>query len=77
TAISDYKGIVFTFAGCLLALAAFMQWRARNAPCPADPLKAKACTRLRKFSWGILGFSVLIYSTGFFFAFLAADLFYG
>ena len=77
TAISDYKGIVFTFAGCLLSLAAFMQWRARNAPCPADPLKAKACTRLRKFSWGILGFSVLIYSTGFFFAFLAADLFYG
>ena len=77
TAVSDYKGIVFAVAGELLALAAFMQWRARNAPCPADPLRAKACARLRMVSWGILGFSILIYVIGFFFAFLAADIFYG
>ena len=77
TAISDYKGIIFTVAGALLALAAFMQWRARNAPCPADPDKARACGRLRKVSWGILIFSIIIYLIGFFFAFLAADIFYG
>ena len=77
TAVSDYKGIVFAVAGVLLVLAAFMQWRARNAPCPANPLKAKACARLRMLSWGSLGFSILIYVIGFFFAFLAADLFYG
>ncbi len=77
TAISDYKAYVFAAAGIMLTLAAIMQWRARFAPCPADPAKAKACMRLRKISWGILGFSILIYLIGFFFAFLAADIFYG
>ncbi|HAQ50226.1 MAG TPA: hypothetical protein DCR13_01615 [Gammaproteobacteria bacterium] len=76
TAVSDYKSIVFTMAGVLLALAAFMQWRARNAPCPADPAKAKACGRLRKISWFILGFSILIYVIGFFFAYIAVHIFY-
>lgn len=77
TVISDYKGIVFAGAGILLALAAMMQWHARHAPCPADPAKAKACLRLRRVSWGILAVSVVIYLIGFFFAFLAADIFYG
>ena len=77
TAISDYKEYVFAGAGIMLALASFLQWRGRNAPCPADPAKAKACSRLRKVSWFILGFSILIYAIGFFFAFLAADIFYG
>lgn len=77
TAISDYKKWVFAGAGIMLALSAIMQWRARYAPCPADPKKARACSRLRKISWGILIFSILIYLVGFFFAFLAADIFYG
>ncbi len=71
TALSDYKPIVFAVSGVMLALAAFMQWRARNAPCPIDPAKARACNRLRKFSWGVIIFSVIIYVIGFFFAFLA------
>lgn len=77
TAVSDYKEMVFAVAGVLLALALFMQWRVRNASCPADPLKAKACARLRTISRGMLIFSIIIYLTGFFFAFLAADIFYG
>ncbi|MBI1302042.1 MAG: hypothetical protein GC137_10395 [Alphaproteobacteria bacterium] len=77
TGISEYKEWVFAGAGIMLALSAFMQWRARYAPCPADPAKARACARLRKISVGILIISILIYLIGFFFAFLAADLFYG
>lgn len=77
TMLSDYKSFIFTVAGVLLTLAALMQWRARNAPCPADPAKARACKQLRLISWGILAFSALIYVTGFFFAFLAADIFFG
>ena len=76
-AVSDYKEIVFLVAGLLLAMATTLQWRARNAPCPADPVKARACSRLRKFSWMILVFSIIIYLVGFFFAFIAAKLFYG
>ncbi len=75
--ISDYKPYIFAGAGIMILLAGVMQWQARNAPCPADPLKARACARLRKASWIILGFSAVIYAIGFFFAFIAADLFYG
>lgn len=77
TSLSEYKEWVFAGAGIMLALSALMQWRGRYAPCPADPAKAKACMRLRKFSWGILIFSIIVYLVGFFFAFLAADIFYG
>lgn len=74
TAISEYKASVFTIAGILLVFSGMMQWRARKAPCPAEPLKAKACARLRVFSWVILFASIAIYLIGFFFAFLAADI---
>lgn len=77
TAISQYKVAVFIIAGVMLSLSAIMQWRARYAPCPADARKAKACMSLRKISWGILMFSIVIYLVGVFFAFFAADIFYG
>jgi hypothetical protein len=76
TVISDYKAYVFVGAGLMLFLSIVLQWRGRHAPCPADPAKAKSCVRLRKISWFILGFSILIYVIGFFFAFLAGDIFY-
>ncbi len=76
-AISEYKIIVFTIAGIMLVLATLFQWRARNAPCPIDAKQAAACMRLRKFSWGLLAASILVYLIGFFFAFAAAELFYG
>lgn len=75
TVISDYKNVVFIVAGIFLIVAAWMQWRGRHAPCPADPLQAKACTRLRMISWIILAFSILIYIVGFFFAFVAIHIF--
>lgn len=76
TAISEYKIAVFIMAGIMLSLSAWMQWRARHAPCPADARKAKACMRLRQFSWGILIFSIAIYLVGVFFAFFAVEIFY-
>lgn len=77
TAVSDYKEYLFAGSGIMLVLATALQWRARNAPCPPDPDKARACARLRMISWGILGSSIVIYIVGFFFAFLAADIFFG
>ena len=75
-ALSEYKVFVFIFAGILLAAAAIFQYRARNAPCPADPASAAACMRLRKFSVVVLVVSILIYTIGFFFAFIASKIFY-
>lgn len=76
TVVSEYKVTVFTISGVLIALAALMTWRARYAPCPADPVKAKACGRLRKISWGILGIAGITYLVGFFFAFVAVHIFF-
>lgn len=75
--LSDHKKGVFAAAGFMLMLSAYMQWKARFAPCPVDPAQAKACKNLRIFSISVLVFSFVVYGIGFFFAFLAADLFYG
>ncbi len=74
--LSKYKLWTFGIAGFLLLVAGYMQWRARNAPCPADPLQAKACSGMRRLSLFIYGASVLVYATGFFFAFVAVHIFY-
>ncbi|MEM9157498.1 MAG: hypothetical protein AAGB46_00510 [Verrucomicrobiota bacterium] len=76
TALSEYKEWVFGGAALMLISSGFLQWRARYAPCPADVRKAKACSRLRKLSWWIFGVSVFVYLVGFFFAFLAVEIFY-
>jgi len=73
--VSQYKGVVFAVAGVLIIVSGWLQWRGRNAPCPADPDKARACLRLRKVSVWIYIASVLIYLIGFFFAFVAIYVF--
>ena len=75
--LSEHKVIVFGIAGGTLAVATVLQWRGRRAACPADPQKAMVCAKLRKVSWNILGVAIAVYVVGFFFAFLAADIFYG
>jgi uncharacterized protein involved in exopolysaccharide biosynthesis len=55
-------------------LSTWLQWQARKLPCPIQPNKAKACQRMRRISWWILGSAWLLYGVGFFFAFLAVYL---
>lgn len=69
--LSKHKIEVFGLAAVLLLVAGVMLWRARYLPCPTDPVQAKACTRLRTISWIIYWFSILIFLTGVFFAFVA------
>ena len=73
--LSKYKVLFFFISGILMTVSGFLIWRSRNAPCPADPLKAKACKRFRIASLVIFFFSVIIYFTGFFFAFIIAKIF--
>ena len=73
--LSKYKDILFLIAGILIALSGFVIWKSRNAPCPADPIKAKTCNQLRKISIFIYFFSLLIYLIGFFFAYLISYFF--
>lgn len=76
TILAEHKVLLFSIAGGLILLSGWLQWQGRNAPCPADPVKANACTKLRKISTAIWGLSAILYIIGFFFAFLAANIFY-
>ena len=68
--LSKYKVTLFIFSGLLLLVAGYLVWYSRNAPCPADPEKARACKRLRTISLIIFYFSISIYLLGLFFAFI-------
>lgn len=72
--LSKYKILLFLISGSLMTLSGYLIWRGRNAPCPADPLKARACKRLRIASLVIYFFSVTIYAIGFFFAFIITKI---
>ncbi len=72
------KTLVFGVTGLVLIASGAWQWHARNLPCPIDPVKARACTRLRRISWTLWGISVAAFLVGGFFAFFpdaAAALF--
>jgi len=53
-----------------------MRWFTRNAPCPADPKQAAACTRMRRWGGITLAVAAIVWLVGFFFAFFAAALFF-
>lgn len=75
-ALSKYKLYMFGGAGLLLVIAGLLWWHSRNLPCPADKALAATCARLRRWHTWIYWISVVIYLIGFFFAFVAAELFY-
>lgn len=69
--LSEHKVGLFIFAGVTLMASGVMRHLNRNAPCPVDPAKAQACERLRRFNAIIFYFSLTLYVTGFYFAFIA------
>lgn len=75
--VSKHKIEFFMFATFMLSTAGYLQWRARNAPCPIDKDLAQACTRQRRLSKRIYFFSLSMYAIGGFFAFIAPKVFYG
>lgn len=68
--LSTHKALVFGLAGFMLTLAGGLQYRARYAPCPADPGLAAACARTRRLSLVLYLLSLTIYLVGVVFAFL-------
>src|SRR5947207_398207 len=69
--LSEHKTALFIFAGIMLTISGTWRYVMRNAPCPLDSAQAKACLHLRRMSTGIFYFSLLMYATGFYFAFVA------
>lgn len=69
--ISEHKPLVFGLAGAMLAIAGYLQWQARNAPCPSDPTLAVICSKTRNNALFIYWISVAIFAIGAFFAYIA------
>ena len=72
--VSEHETLVFVTAGAMLAVAGYLQYRARFLPCPADPLLAAACSRQRRVSNVIYFVSLAIYVIGVSFAVLGPYL---
>lgn len=72
--LSENKALVFGVAAVLLVLAGYGQWRARSLPCPADPVLARACNRMRKLGAWVYGFAVVCFAIGVLFAFVLPNL---
>jgi hypothetical protein len=68
--ISEYKEVVFGFAGLMLATSGVLQWQNRFAPCPIEPALRNACLRTRKTSASIYVVSLVVYLLGGWFAFI-------
>lgn len=69
--ISEHKTVVFLFAGAMLTMNGFLLWRNRNAPCPVDPNLRDVCLRGRRYSFKLYLVSLMIFSVGGYFAFVA------
>ena len=68
---SEHKLGVFIFAGMMLSISGFLQWKARSLPCPSDKELAELCNKTRVNSQRIYIFSVCVFLIGSFMAFLA------
>ena len=69
--VSEHKNGVFIVAGALLFFNSLFLWANRNASCPIDRELREACISGRRFSRNIYIVSLIIFLTGYFFAYLA------
>ena len=68
---SEHKLGVFIFAGVMLSISGFLQWKARSLPCPSDKALAEICNKTRVNSLRVYYFSVTVFLIGGFMAFAA------
>jgi hypothetical protein len=68
---SEHKLGVFIFAGMMLSISGFLQWKARSLPCPSDKELAELCNKARVNSLRVYFFSVSVFLIGGFMAFVA------
>lgn len=68
--VSENKNLVFIASFIMLFSSILYQYRAKNLPCPIDPVEAKACSSARKISMIISSFSLVIWLIGASFAYL-------
>ena len=72
--LSEHKPLVFGTAVGLLIASGIALWRSRYQPCPADPVLARACGRLRTISAWLWWIALTACATGAAFAFVLPAL---
>lgn len=70
--LSEHKLWIFIISGILLAAGWFVYKKERS--CPVDPELADLCQRSQKWNSRVLWASIIVWSIGFFAAFLALPL---
>ncbi len=73
--LSQHKTVLFVASGLMMLGAWF--WRRQPAACPLDPELARACARYKRISDWVFRFSVAVYATGVFFAYVLPWVLYG
>lgn len=73
--LSKNKIAVFVFAGFMLTISGILRLYSKNLACPIDEDLANTCVKTKGFSNVIYTFSIIIYFTGAFFAFIAPKIF--
>jgi hypothetical protein len=68
--LSEHKALVFGVATTAMAVAGWLQWKNRTAPCPTDPALREACMHTRRWSLRIYVASVILLLIGSWFAFV-------
>ena len=68
--LSERKPLVFGGSLILLGLAGCARYLTPNMPCPADPVLAKSCARLRHLGGWVLYAGFIVWSIGAFSAFV-------
>ena len=68
--LSEHKALVFGAAGFFLALSGAALRFGRSLPCPADPMAARACHRLRRVSALLYALALGSFAVGATFAFV-------
>ena len=70
TVLGTHKNWMFATSGVLLTVAAGLTWRS-GQHCPADPVLAQRCERVRQWNKRILWVSMTVWVIGFVAAYLA------
>ena len=71
--LSKYKTLLFLITGIIIIIGYYNN-RHNNIRCPNTPLKAAYCQQNQKWSNFLLKLAILLYSIGFFMAFIASHL---
>ena len=72
--LSERKPLVFGGSLILLGLAGCARYLTPNMPCPADPVLAKSCARLRHLGGWVLYAGFVVWAIGAFSAFVLPKL---